>query len=135
MGNLSAFLHPAMPEDKEVIVSDRFMDDGKVVPFRIRAISQEEVDAITKRCTSVSKGKNGREVKSFDTERFSKEIIVAGTAEPDFRNSELCSAYGTLDPLQVPGKMLLAGEYAKLGDAIAELSGLNDTPEEEAKNS
>ena len=47
----------------------------------------------------------------------------------------MCEAYGTLDPMQVPGKMLTAGEFAALLDAISELSGFDaETPEDEAKN-
>ena len=41
MSKLSAFLHPvAVQEEKEVVVSRRFQDeDGKPVPFRIRALT------------------------------------------------------------------------------------------------
>ena len=38
--------------------------------------------------------------------------------------------YGTLDPLEVPGRMLLVGEYARLSQAILALSGLDGDPEE-----
>ena len=135
MSKLSAFLHPAVAEDKEIIISDRFRDEeGKVVPFKIKALTQEEVDAITKSCTTVKRDRSGKESRSFDSSRFTKALVVAGTVEPDFRAKEICDAYSVLDPLMVPGKMLLAGEYAKLGDAIAELSGINDDVEEEAKN-
>lgn len=135
MSKLSAFLHPAVAEDKEIIISDRFRDEeGKVVPFKIKALTQEEVDAITKSCTTVKRDRSGKESRSFDSARFTKALVVAGTVEPDFRAKEICDAYSVLDPLMVPGKMLLAGEYAKLGDAIAELSGINDDVEEEAKN-
>ena len=135
MSKLSAFLHPAVAEDKEIIISDRFRDEeGKVVPFKIKALTQEEVDAITKSCTTVKRDRSGKESRSFDSSRFTKALVVAGTVEPDFRAQEICDAYSVFDPLMVPGKMLLAGEYAKLGDAIAELSGINDDVEEEAKN-
>ena len=44
MSKLSAFLNPApIQEEKDVVVSKRFTDeDGNVVPFRIRSMSQEE---------------------------------------------------------------------------------------------
>ena len=135
MSNLSAFLHPVLAEDQEIIISDRFRDEkGKPVPFKIKALTQEEVDAITKSCTTVRRDKAGRESRSFDSARFTKALVVAGTIEPDFRAKEICDAYGVVDPLLVPGKMLLAGEFAKLGDEIAKLSGIDDEPEEEAKN-
>ena len=57
---------------------------------------------------------------------------------PDFRAADLCEAYGVLDPELVLGKMLLAGEFAGLSDAISELSGITDEAYaqagEEAKN-
>lgn len=135
MSNLSAFLHPVVPENEEIFISDRFRDEnGQPVPFKIRAVTQEEVDAITRSCTITRRDRAGKETRSFDSTKFSKALVVAGTVEPDFQAKEICDAYGVIDPLMVPGKMLLAGEYAKLGDAIAELSGINDDLEEEAKN-
>ena len=51
MSNLNAFLHPVQgDETREIIVSNRFLDEnGRPVPFRIRALTQEENDAISKR--------------------------------------------------------------------------------------
>lgn len=138
MSNLSAFLHPVMPTEQEIMISDRFLgEDGKPVPFKIKPLRQEEVDALKKKCTISVKARNGQ-TKTIDTEKLTRMIIVAGTVEPSFEDADLCAAYGVLDPLMVPGKMLLAGEYNRLGDAIAALSGLDDkaaeTEEEEAKN-
>lgn len=137
MASLSAFLHPELPEEQEIMISDRFQENGKPVPFRIRPLTQEEVQALTKKYTRINQGKHGQ-TRSVDTDKLTAAIIVAGTAEPDFSNSELCQAYGTLDPLQVPGKMLLAGEFMKLSDAIMSLSGMDDASAdeetEEAKN-
>ena len=46
----------------------------------------------------------------------------------------MCDAYGVLDPLLVPGKMLFSGEYAKLGREIMALSGAENGLEDEVKN-
>ena len=43
--------------------------------------------------------------------------------EPDFSSKELCDGCGVLDPLLVPGKLLLSGEYARLVKEITKLSG------------
>ena len=138
MAGLSAFLHPELPEEEDVIVSKRFVEDGKPVAFRVRPITQEENQQLIKQHTKVVK-KGGLTERKLDSERYVNALIVAGTVFPDFRAKELCEAYGTLDPLQVPGKMLLAGEYQKLSDAIMSLSGLSDDAAEEeveeAKNS
>ena len=44
MSKLSAFLHPITEnEEKEVVISNRFRDEnGNPVPFRIRALTQED---------------------------------------------------------------------------------------------
>ena len=49
MSSLRAFLKPIKAENEEVIISDRFVEDGKVVPFTIRAIDQDENEEIIKR--------------------------------------------------------------------------------------
>ena len=40
MGSLNAFLHPIKIENEEVIVSKRFVEDGKVQPFVIKPVTQ-----------------------------------------------------------------------------------------------
>lgn len=134
MSNLSAFLHPVTTqEEKEVIISDRFQDeDGSPVPFKIRALTQEQNDAIIKQATRRVKV-NGQPTEQLDSVDFSRRMVVAATVEPDFQNSELCAAYGVMDPLQLPGKMLLSGEYSKLLQAINDLSGFGGV-EDEVKN-
>lgn len=127
MSKLSAFLHPITEnEEKEVVISNRFRDEnGNPVPFRIRALTQEENDAITKKSTRRVKV-NGQMVENLDSVDFSRRMVVAATVEPDFSNSELCQRYGVMDPLMVPGRMLLSGEYGKLLKAITDLSGFDD---------
>ena len=134
MSKLSAFLNPVnIQEEREVIISDRFKDDkGNPVAFKIRAMSQAENDENVKRCTKKRRVGNQTE-EYFDNIEFSRRTIVAATVEPDFRAKELCDAYGVLDPLLVPGKMLRPGEYSRLMQEINELSGFVDL-EEEAKN-
>lgn len=131
MSKLSAFLHPVTTsEEKEVVVSNRFQDEnGRPVPFKIRALTQEENDRITKQATRQTKV-NGQTVEKLDSVDFSRRMVVAATIEPDFQAKELCDAYGVLDPLLVPGKMLLSGEYAKLLNAITDLSGFGDAGDE-----
>lgn len=136
MSKLSAFLHPVTAqEEKEVVISKRFVDgQGNPVPFRIRALTQEENDRITKQATRQVKV-NGQIVERLDNVDFSRRMVVAATVEPDFSSKEMCDAYGVLDPLLVPGKMLLSGEYGRLMAEITQLSGFgDDTAEDEAKN-
>lgn len=132
MSKLSAFLNPVSAEqEREVVISNRFQDEkGNPVPFRIRAITQEENDKIVNSCKR--RLKNGEE--TVDTRLLGRKLVVAATVEPDFRSAEMCEHFGTLDPLEVPGKMLLSGEYSRLMEAINDLSGFNDDAVTEVKN-
>lgn len=137
MNNLHAFLHPVqVDETREVVVSKRFLDeDGKPVPFKIRALTQDENNRLSRQSMRpVKGGKRGE--KELDHTLYTSRIVTAATVSPDFTNAELCKAYGTMDPLEVPGRMLLAGEYNRLMDAIMKLSGFDDAEElgEQAKN-
>lgn len=138
MGTLHAFLHPEAPEQQEIVISSRFKDEkGNAVPFIIRAVSQEENEALRKKATRTYKDKKtGETVKDFDGAKFTRLFTIAGTVQPDFQAADLCEAYGVVDPELLLGKMLLAGEYARLSEAVAVLSGLNDeeAAEQEAKN-
>lgn len=135
MNALSAFLHPTVTtEEKEVIISKRFLgEDGKPVPFKIRSLTQEENATIIKAATRQKKV-DGQWQDSIDANELSARTIVEATVFPDFRSAELCEKYGTKDPVQVPGKMLLAGEFGRLIDAVSKLSGFDKSLDEEAKN-
>lgn len=136
MSNLSAFLKPAyLREEKELVISKRFLDEqDNPAPFKIRSVSQEENEQIT-RASKRQRKVNGMVQEYLDSIEYGRRLVVTGTIMPDFRAKEMCEAYGTLDPMQVPGKMLTAGEFAALLDAISELSGFDaETPEDEAKN-
>lgn len=135
MSKLSAFLHPVTTqEEKEIVISQRFQDEkGVPVPFKIRALTQEENDQLTKQATRQVRV-NGQPLEKLDSADYTRRVIVAATVEPDFQSKEMCDAYGVLDPLLVPGKMLLSGEYARLGREIMALSGFEQTLEDEVKN-
>lgn len=136
MSKLSAFLNPvSYIEEKEVIISKRFLDEnGEPVPFKIKSLTQAENEAISKASRKYKKI-NGKTEEGFDPEGYTARLVVAATVFPDFSSSELCQKYGTLDPTEVPGKMLLSGEYKTLVKQIMDLSGFGDEDlEEEAKN-
>lgn len=148
MSNLSAFLHPlTVQEEKEVYISRRFVQrdeagnpvlgpDGKPIPepFKIRSITQDEADALLKQSTRTVKKRDGSMEQTVDNQDFNRRLIVAATVMPDFRAKELCDAYGVLDPLLVPGKMLFSGEFNRLLGEIIDLSDLGTSLEDEAKN-
>nr|WP_326190383.1 phage portal protein [uncultured Oscillibacter sp.] len=136
MSNLSAFLHPVtVQEEKEIVISRRFLDeDGSPAKFKIRSITQDEADALLKQSTRTVKKRDGSLERTVDDQDFNRRLIVAATLVPDFRSTELCDAYGVMDPLMVPGKMLFSGEFSNLLREILDLSGLGGSVEDEAKN-
>lgn len=138
MGDIKAFLQPpVMDETQEIIVSKRFKGpDGNPVPFVIRVIDQETNNRLIRQASKRVK-ENGRSYQDLDSERYGKLLISACVVEPNFKDAELCAYYKTVDPLDVPGRMLSSGEYKRLIQAINELNGFVDdeeAAEEEAKN-
>ena len=139
MGDINAFLlPPVMEETKEVVITKRAKGpDGKPVPFVLRRIDQETNDKLLRRAQKKVKN-NGQIIIETDNEKFGKLLVQACVVEPDFKNAEICAYYKTVDPLDVPGRMLSSGEYAKLMQEINNLNGFDDDTaeavEEEAKN-
>lgn len=133
MSSLKAFLNPIQVENKEVIVSNRFVEDGKAVPFTIRPITQEENKMLIKKFTKRDK----KGVETFDKPEYVQAMTASAVVFPDLTNAELQKAYGVLGASALLQKMLYVGEYATLVQEIQELSGLDqDINEniEEVKN-
>lgn len=138
MSDLYAFLNPVDEnEEKDVVISKRFLDkDGTPQPFRIKALTQADNERIMRSCTKVSK-ENGQRVEKMDNGEYTRRLVVEATVLPNFADKSLCDRYKTLNPYDVPGKMLRAGEFAALSKEIMQLSGFNqsfDEAVEEAKN-
>lgn len=134
MSSLSAFLNPVQTENKEVIASDRFRENGKTVPFVIRPITQQENENLMKKHRSVDK-KSG--VEQFNRISYNRELTAMAVVEPDLNNAELQKRYGVLGADKVLSAMLYVGEYGTLMEAVQELSGLDQDINEdmdEAKN-
>ena len=134
MASLSAFLHPEQAENKEVIVSERFKENGKPVPFVIRPITQDENGELLKKYRKVDK-KTGNE--TFNRVAYNHALTALAVVEPDLNNAELQKAWGVLGPEKLLTKMLYVGEFANLLEAVQELSGLDQDINddiEEAKN-
>lgn len=133
MSSLKAFLNPIQTENKEVLVSDRFQENGETVPFVIRPISQNENEAIIRKHTK--KDKKGNEY--FDRVAYNQDLVSTAVVEPDLKSDELQRAYGVIGESKLLAKMLYVGEYADLMKEVQELSGLDkdiNDDIEEAKN-
>ena len=134
MASLNAFLYPVKAENKEVIVSDRFQENGKPVPFVIRPVTQEENQALLKKHTKKNK-RTGEEYT--DRLNYNHELAATAVVYPPLENAELQKAYGTLGAAKTLAAMLYIGEFATLFQEVQELSGLDldiNDDIEEAKN-
>ena len=133
MSTLRAFLNPIKVENKDVIISKRFVENDEVVPFTIKPITQEDNKLLIKKYTK--KDKKGNE--TFDKAEYVQSLTASAVVFPDLTNAELQKAYGVLGESALLQKMLYVGEYAELAQAVQVLSGLtediNDSIEE-AKN-
>lgn len=130
MSDLSAFLNPAYREKRvEFEVSDRFVnEDGTIAKIIMRALSQEEIQAISRRSThEVNVG--GTKIDRLDEDEFLNRCLIASMVFPDLTNRELCLSCKTEDPVYVPPRLFLADEYKKIGNAFASLVGLDDYKE------
>lgn len=133
MSSLNAFLNPIKVENKEIIISERFQENGKPVPFVIRPITQNENEEILRR--HKKRDKKGNE--TFDQIGYSHDLAATAVVSPDLENAELQKAYGVLGSVKLLEKMLLIGEFTALGEAVKELSGLDkdiNDDKDEAKN-
>ena len=133
MSSLNAFLHPVQVENKEVIVSNRFMEDGKPVPFIVRPITEKENGQLMRKYTK--KDKSGRDV--LDRTEYAHALVASAVVFPDLTNADLQNAYHVLGENALITEMLNVGEFAVLSQAVSEVSGLNQTINkdvEEAKN-
>jgi len=137
MSVLKGFLQPSpMEETTEVIISERFKgEDGKPLPFKIRKIDNETAGALLKKCRKQERVR-GQIIDKTDNERYTKLLVLACVIEPNFKDAEMCSFYGVINPEDVPGRMLSVGEFNRLSDSIMDFNDF-DTPdkiEEEVKN-
>lgn len=133
MSSLRAFLEPVKAENKEVVVSNRFIEDGKVVPFIIRAITQEENEDIIKKNTHINK----KGERNFNNTSYITDMVANAVVYPPLKDKQLQDAYGVIGENKLIKKMLLVGEFANLAQEVQKLSGLDidvNDEIEEAKN-
>ena len=132
MSSLKAFLNPVQVENQEIVISNRFMEEGKPVPFIIRPITQKENEQLIKKYTK--KDKKGTE--TFNRTEYVQALTASAVVFPNLFDAKLQDKYG-LGETETLKNMLLVGEYATLAQAVQSLSGLDtDVNEdiEEAKN-
>lgn len=132
MKSLKAFLNPIIAQNEKVVVSKRFIEEGKPVEWEIKPITSEENEMLLKK--HMRKDKKGNEV--FDKVAYMNEMVANCVVYPDLLNADLQKHYEAMGSVQLLNRMLLVGEFAVLSQAVQEISGLQSENEliEEAKN-
>ncbi len=129
MGNLGAYLRPIPAGKTKEIFLENFKDEkGNKIPFVVKTITPKENELIVKRNTV--KGK-------LDSIAYGNELIVTCLETPNLKDTELCSFYGVMDPMEVPSLMFTIGEKQVISDAITEINDIKMASNllNEAKNS
>ena len=138
MSSLKAFFAQNVQQNDiiEFVVSDRFKDEnGKPIPWKLRALSEAENAEIRRKATSKARV-GGRYVYQFDPEEYVARIVAASVVFPDLKDAELQKSYGVMGEVELLRRMLLAGEYTKLTRKVQEINGFEDIQElvDEVKN-
>jgi hypothetical protein len=137
-GGLSAFLAQNVieVENEKVIVSKRFLENGKPICWEIRALSEEENETIRKACVKKIKNK-GVTTQETDYNLYLGKLIAESVVYPNLKDADLQKSYGVLGADSLIKKMLKSGEYATLVEKVQEINGFSKDMSdlvEEAKN-
>lgn len=96
--------------EKEVLLTERLMADGGQMLWRIRPMSQRENEDIWRKC-----GENEK--------RYEGAVLAESVIFPDLKDAALQNSYGVVGAERLLGKLLLAGEYDRLRQAVEEING------------
>lgn len=140
MSEFSAFFAqnalPAAPE--ELVVSERFVDkEGNPLTWQVRAMTEEENEAIRKAVTKRVKGKNGQYTQETSMDDYLAKLAAESVVFPGLKDAELQKSYGVMGAEALLRKMLLPGEYAGLLAKVQEINGFDKDMEDlkdEVKN-
>lgn len=141
MSEFSMFMagNAAQDEVVEYVASKRFVQKGKPVPWKLKAISSDLDEAIRKQCTKKVPiaGKRGQYNQETDTDKYLAHMCVACTVFPNLNDVELQDSYGVKSGEELLRKMLKPGEYTELKAKVMEVNGYDMSMEDlvdEAKN-
>lgn len=138
MATLKGFLNPIKVEERDVIISDRFIgEDGQPLPFRIKPVGNDVMSALEQEAVEQTTGKGKSVGIKTDTRKYINGLLAASVVSPDLDAVDIQDAYGASSARELIDKMLLAGERNRLLEAVNEINGLDknlDDMVKEAKN-
>lgn len=150
--DLKYFMRSTEPEVVTAPGPESFKDEeGKVIQFEIKVLSQEEINRINEayRKRSMATDKKGNPLIALgevvwktekDSARASRHLIVEALQYPNLKDKELMDYYGCVDVTDMPLKVFpRADEYQHVSRIVMQALGLasavNDDEEiEAAKN-
>ena len=139
--SLKAFLaeNALQTEQVEYVASDRFVENGKPVPWVIRALGSAEDEALRKMCTKRTPvfGKKGQYQNELDVLEYMAKLGAACTVYPNLNDKELQDSYHVMGGEELLKKMLTAGEYNLYIAKVQQVCGFDRSFQEdvdEAKN-
>lgn len=96
--------------------------------FRVKALTGDKVNDLRAQCTyTEGKGANRRQVVRED--ELGQLLISEACINPDFSDEKLLKHYGAHDAADCVQKALLAGEVARVSNAVLDVSGFDDDEE------
>lgn len=107
---------PNLPE-KEFKIKRLSAIYGEPVIFKLKALQYNQANELT----------------NSQKEDLNVHIVLAGTVEPNLKDTDLKEKYGALTPAELVKKMLLPGEVVDLARAIEKLSGYRTDTMQEVK--
>lgn len=138
--DFSAFMagNASKAEPIDYVASKRFLGaDGNPIPWKIRAISQEENEALGDECKTNYRTPSGERKTHFDDQRYLTTLVLRCVTFPNLDDASLQESYGAVGAAELVKKMLLPGEYADLVNAVAQINGFETDMKEKiqtAKN-
>lgn len=141
METLTAFLQEnAIKRDcVEYVASKRFVNDkNEPIRWRLRPLTNDEIEKLRKHHTKKTKNKMTQEViEKFDNKAFTMDMTLKSVVYPDLMNGELQASWGVVDDEELLKAMLSPGELTDLHMAVNEACDFEvgmDEKIERAKN-
>ena len=138
---LSAFLkeNKIKREAYEYVASKDFVDsEGSPIPWKIRPLTNEELDNLRDRFTKRVKNKMTQKTEEvFDKEGFTMEMATTAIEFPKLDDAQLQESYGVVGADSLLNAMLTPGELQDLFLAVNEASDFEvgmDQKIKQAKN-
>lgn len=141
MSGLRAFMaeNVKSADSIKIVVSKRFVENGKPIEWEINPITSEEDEAIKKSCTKKMPvpGKKNMFIPETDYPKYLGKLAVACTVYPNLHDVSLQDSYKAMGADELLKKMLLPGEYTDLLKKVQEINAFDvdlDEMVDEVKN-